>query len=465
MVRFDELFQKHARGLRELARSQGKKVRVTVDEHEVAVDKQVLDKLDEALLHIARNAIDHGIESAAARSSAGKSARAEIKLLAREAGEYVEVIVEDDGRGVDIAGVQRAAVERGLLSEEQVLGLSKQDTLMLLFQPDFSTRDSVSDVSGRGIGLDIVRKQIAELDGSVRMESASGQGTRFVLRVPISTAFAKALVFKSDKQLYALPASAVERIVYAGADEIEAAGHGQALVQDRSRIPIMSLQHVLGLPTTNASGPMRVLLVLSGPPRVALEVDGLVGQRETLRRNLNAFCAESELVNGTAVIEGQKLVLFLNVAALSLRGLVAIDKPLPAPRPKAAGRERGRILFVDDSELTRDMVVSLLQRGGFSVREAVDGSDAWEAIQRDPPDLVLTDLDMPVMDGFALVQRIRSVAALRELPVIVLSTRGAEQDKRRAMEAGADAYLVKSSMRAEELNRMLEAYLQREARG
>jgi len=463
MVSFDDLFQKHARGIRDLARSQGKKLRVTLEERAVAVDKQVLDKVDEALLHIVRNAVDHGIESAAERSGAGKSARAEIKLLAREAGEHVEVIVEDDGRGIDIESVQKVAVERGLVTEQQATELSKQDTIMLLFEPNFSTRDTVSSVSGRGIGLDIVRKQILDLDGSVRVESEAGQGTRFVLRVPISTAFAKALVIKSGKQLYALPVSAVERIVSAEANEIESAGHGEALVSDQARIPIIALQHVLGQTTGDSSRLERALLVLPGPPRIALEVDGLIGQRETLRRNLNAFCAASPLVNGTAVIEGQKLVLFLNVNALSRRSEVTVGVARPVVGEGRATRERGRILFVDDSELTRDMIVSLLQRSGFTVREAVDGSDAWEAIQRDAPDLVLTDLDMPVMDGFALVQRIRSTAKFRELPVIVLSTRGSDQDKRRAMEAGADAYLVKSSMRTEELNKMLGSYLQRGA--
>lgn len=460
MVRVGDLFMRHARAARELAKEQGKRVQVVLEGSSVTVDKQVLDHLEEPLLHLIRNAVDHAMEPTDERLRAGKRERGELKMTAREAGGHVEIRIEDDGRGIDPERIRQAALERGLLGPKELDKLDRARLLALLFRPGFSTREQADELSGRGVGLDVVNTELGELGGSVKVESELGRGTEFVLRCPISVAFARGLVIKTSEEFYALPSTAVVEVLNLKPSDVEQVGLNRAISYHGQRIPLVALSDLLGVPSYAKKDELKVVIV-QGDNLLAVQVDAIVGEREAVRKNLNEFLEGVTLITGTATVEGRRLVMFLHLPELFRAADGTLDSGGPsAARAPVTVKGRQRILVVDDSELTRDMLVSLLERLNYIVEEAVDGADALQAIAKAPPDLVLTDLDMPVMDGFALVYKIRSNPRMQDLPVVVFSTRGSDSDKRRAMEAGANGYLVKSAFRAQELHRAIQRYLQ-----
>lgn len=468
MVRIGELFERHSRGIREIAREQGKKIRIKLEGEDVVMDKQVLDQLDALLLHLTRNAVDHGLERPEKRRVADKSEYGEIALTAREFGSQVEVTVRDDGVGIDPDTIRRTAVERRVISSEEAASMPDSAIFGLLFEAGFSTREKASDLSGRGVGLDVVASQLTEVGGSVRVESELGMGTRFILSTPISVAFSKILVFKIDNELYALPSIAIEKALRVSGSELDKAGEGYSLLHEGQQLPVVLMRELLGLPgrVDFQNGKLNIIVLHAGR-NFALLVDDIIGQREVVRKNLDRFSSGNNLISGTAVLEGRRLVLFLNLPELARRmtgARTGSSTTLTAEDEQATtrGRSKRRLLVVDDSELTRDMLVSLLERLGYDVDEAVDGVDALEVIERARPDLVLTDLDMPIMDGFKLTERLKENPETQEIPVIVISTRGSDADKKRAAEAGADGYIVKSSFRADEFNRTLSLYLNSE---
>lgn len=454
------LFEIVPQAARDLAKEQGKKLRVVVDGADVSVDKQVLDVVDGLVVHLLRNAVDHGVETPAERTRAGKPEEGTLRLIAREQAGRVELVVADDGRGVDVEAVRAAARERGLLDEAQAAALDVDGAVALLFQAEFTTRDEVTDVSGRGVGLDAVKRAVEGLGGEVAASSRPGRGLEVRLSVPVSVALTRMLVVQIAEGLYALPSASVERVMDALPADIERAGAGAVVRVDGARLPLHPLGALLGFDAAlRTDAATRVVVVEHGGARLALAVQGVFGEREMVQRSLDPILGGLRVVSGTSVAEGGKLVVSLAVPALSAaaadaaaRSVDVADSVAPAPRKR-------KVLVVDDSELTRDMLVHLAGRLGVETAEAVDGYDALGCMQRDRPDLVLTDLDMPAMDGFALLERMRRVPALRDLPVVVLTTRGSDVDKRRAMEAGANAFLVKSAFRAEDLQRVFDIFL------
>lgn len=457
LVRVGDLFANHARSVRGLARDQGKQVRVVLEGEDVTVDQQVLDSLDEPLLHLCRNAVDHALEATGERRSAGKPARSEIRLSAREVGGFVEINVIDDGRGIDHEAIAQVAVERGFITTQQAQTLTANEKLELIFRPGFSSRREVSDISGRGIGLDVVGSVLGELGGSVSVKSEQGKGTCFSLRCPVSTAFTRGLVVRGAHALYAIPSVAVSNVVSVDRQELDLGSPECSIVVDGVRTPLVCFTELLGGRRHTDQG-LAKAIVVEGQGRVALLVDEVVGEREAIRRNLNPFVADIALLSGTGLIEGRRLVMFLNPQELLRlavsRSVLSGDGWTASPRP-----ERTRVLVVDDSELTREMLVSLLQRLDYIVDQAVDGADAFQLLSQQAPQLVITDIDMPVMDGLTLLRKIRQHPDLEQLPVIVFSTRDSQDDQQRALSGGANDYLVKAAFRADELNRTLQHHL------
>lgn len=459
MVRIGDLFAAHARSIRQLAREQGKLVRVVLRGEDVTVDKQVLDCLDEPLLHLCRNAVDHGLEAPEIRAAAGKPQRSEIRLSAKEVGGHVEVVVSDDGRGVDPETIRAAALRKGLVNAEEAAQMTEARALELMFRSGFSTRSVATDLSGRGVGLDVVSSQMGELGGSVKVESAVGAGTSFILRSPISTAFTRGLVVKAADSLFAIPSTAVSVVISVEASEVEVSGHGRSIFVEGERLALVSFTELLG-GELRAGGLGGMAVIIQGQGKLALLVDEVIGEREAVRRNLNQFVAGAELVSGTGMMEGRRLVMFVNLQELfRLAGAYSAGTVREGQGREFTSTRKSRVLVVDDSELTRDMLVSLLERLSFAVSEAVDGADALLLLERGKPDLVMTDLDMPVMDGFTLLERIRESPTLKDIPVVVLSTRDSDEVKRKAMKLGANAYLVKAAFRADELHRTLKHYI------
>jgi chemotaxis protein histidine kinase CheA len=456
--RIGELFERFPRAVRDLARALGKEVRLELDGAEVTVDKQVLDQLDKVVLHLVRNSVDHGLEKPEERLAAGKPREGVLTLAARPVGGRVELTVSDDGRGLDPAKLRQVAVRRGLLDEAAAGALSEAEAMRLVFRAGFSTRDQVSEYSGRGVGLDVVQRQVEDLGGAVTCQSALGQGSSFTLTLPVSLALTHVLIVELGEELYALPATEVRGVARVDPSSVEPAGAGRSVRIGEERHPLASLAVLLDRPKLDSRGALQLVVLESAGRTLALEVSRIAGQRQTVTRALDPLLSGLRLIAGSVELEGGLRALQLSVPEL-LRLAAAGVSAAHANPGSARAEARKRVLIVDDSSFARDMLRYVLGRLGYAVSEARNGEEGWSQLLARPPDLVMTDLDMPVLDGFSLIERIRELPQLRDLPVVVLSTRGADADKRRAMQAGANAYLVKSSFEEAEISRTLRQLL------
>ncbi|RAL20610.1 hypothetical protein DL240_16395 [Lujinxingia litoralis] len=463
-----QVLSHYPRAVRDLAQSQGKRVRLIDTFGHVEVDRAILSALSEPLLHLVRNAVDHGLETPEERARAGKEPEAEIELSAEYVGDSIRVVLSDDGRGIDPAFIRTRAIERGLLTPDAAERLSDQEAIALIFENGFSTRDSVNDVSGRGIGMDVVRRQISKIGGFIEIESEVGRGTTFTLHLPVTTAVNSVLVFTLGERSFALTAKDVERVIDVKRQELRRV-HGAICVPVGERlIPLLDWTSALGL-AERGQPPERfsVLLVRKGARRVAVWIDRVLGEREAISRPLGDFLAGVRLCRGVALTDSGDVVPLLNVVDLMERSEHDSRFDLEKPR-----RERSftavqgtraldirTILVVEDSEVTRALVSSILRTEGYRVLEADDGHYGLEMLGRHRVDLVLSDVQMPTMDGLELLRRIRASEEFARLPVVILTTLGEPADKERAMRLGANGYLVKLDFQEKTLLETVRRFL------
>ena len=452
-VPLGQLFEPFPRAVAQLAAQLGKEVRVTVIGADVEVDRHVLDVVTEPLLHLVRNAIDHGIEMPEERRARGKDPCGQLSLRARAIGSAVELEVEDDGSGVDVDAVRAAAGIDALEGEEALLDA--------LCRHGLSTRARVSEVSGRGVGLDVVKRRVESVGGRLRLRTEAGAGTTFALELPTSMVLGTMVCVEVEGARYALSPHEVVRVVDGREVGAERAGGGPMVRVDDRPVPLFDL----GVLTERASDSperARVLVLRHGERAIAVGVDAFRGTRAVSEQQLDPFLDGLEIVRSVAVLANGELAVVLDTAELIRRAdALAGDAPArqaPSPGPSSPSAVR-TVLVADDSELTRDLIVSTLREMGLVVLEAADGARALAQLEVEDVDLIVTDLDMPVLDGFELIRRVRLSRRAR-LPIIVLSTRGDDGDVRRASELGADAYLVKSRLELEHLRRMVRRYVE-----
>jgi two-component system chemotaxis sensor kinase CheA len=442
------LFERFPRAARDLAVAQDKRLRVDVRDAEVYVDGRVLERLGEPLLHLVRNAIDHGIERPGEREAAGKPATATLHLSAEQVASTIQLVIEDDGRGIDLAAVRRRAVENGIVGADQIEGMSEPQLHALLFRPGFSTRSQATDISGRGVGLDVVARTLSDLGGNVQVHSTPGEGTRFVLTVPGSLLLKPVLVARVGTQEFAVAAQRVERVLRMEHAQIEQVGSRRVVKLEGQRVPLAELGPTLGVSTDEAAE-QYALVVASSGRLAAFTVDAVLGQKHVLSRPAGLFIAGHSLLEGVAITEAGGAIMLLSVDRLV--DLLEAQRAQGNKRAEPVHRVRDSVLVVDDSEVTRELIASILRNEGLDVVEAVNGRDALERLRANRPSLVLSDLEMPLLDGFGLLGEIRRTKEFADLPVIMFTTRGSESDKRRGAELGASAYLVKGNFDEAEL--------------
>lgn len=439
------MFERCARVLRDASRGAGRRARLELRGHGVRADKRVLEVVDDVLLHLIRNAVTHGLESAEERRRLGKPEEGVLELSARTDKGEVEFRLADDGMGVQLEAVRERVRHRRGLDDEAARRLTDEQLLDSLFESGLSTRTDADQLAGRGVGLDVVRERIHELGGRIHVQSEPGRGTVFVWRVPVSLAVVDILVFSSGAAMHGLPIAAVETLT--ARDPGSRSRSGAGVEYQGEMIPLRRLDAEGRAPSDAAEG-APLLILREGGRCAALAVESVLGHRRVVRRRLNALIAGQSLVTGTALLESGELVTLLSPGRI-LRGELQIGNLGRAE--DRADRSRLSIVIAEDSDLTRDMVSATLRRMGHRVREAVNGREALEAVEREAPDLLLTDLDMPVMDGFQLIRRLRERDATATLPVAVLTTRSDASSRRKAEEAGADLVLAKSRFREEAL--------------
>ena len=439
MVPFGEAAQGLERTVRDLALAAGKDVSFRLIGHEVEIDRAVAERLKDPLLHLARNAVDHGIEPPADRVAAGKPPAGTITVSAALKGAQVEIAVADDGRGLDRDRIREAARARGLpVSSED------RDLLALVFQPGLSTARAVTAVSGRGVGLDVVKSQVNALHGTVGLESVAGVGTTFALTVPLTVTLIRALLVEAAGRTFAVATTQVMSVRRLLAQEVRNVGGREMLASPQGLLPLVSLAQALGLaaPVRERGQGGFVVLVEAGTSRVAFVVDELRGEQDLVVTGLGRRLRRVPNLAGCALLEDGDIALILSAAELAEAALGA-----PASRLLAAASSREtprrRVLVADDSVTTRTLEKAILEEAGYDVRLAADGHQAWQLLQEDEFDLVVADVEMPGMDGFTLTDTLRR-SGLRHIPVVLVTSLSSDRDRARGLEAGADAYIVKS---------------------
>jgi two-component system chemotaxis sensor kinase CheA len=426
------------RAVRDLSRAQGKIIRWDARGVDTELDRGVLGRLSDSLLHLVRNAVDHGIETPARRETAGKPAAGTIRLHAMQLGSEVIIAVTDDGAGVDADQVRQQAARQGI----DTAALSEEAVLQLAFRAGLSTSAFVTDVSGRGVGLDVVRSNVEAARGRVEIRSVPGEGTEFRIVVPITLAVVRCLLVEAGGQRFALP---FHRVVlcqaYRGAAQGSAEGRPVVWVDDEP-VPFSSLAETLGRPRSGAGGPTVVLS--DSARRHGFGVDRLLEQRDVVLKSLSRGLPHLPAVAGASVEPDGSILLVLDPPGLIQRARrtgIADDRRPPIHPPD---RPRRRILVVDDALTVRELQRSILERAGFEVRVAADGGEALAKLAEEPSDLVLTDVEMPIMDGFALTEAIRAHPSVANIPVLILTSRASEADRQRGLDVGADGYIIKS---------------------
>jgi two-component system sensor histidine kinase and response regulator WspE len=444
-----------SRMVRDLAKSLGKSVRFEIEGESTRVDRDILEKLEAPLTHLLRNAVDHGIEPPDSRPRAGKPSEGRVTLSARHVAGVLEIVVADDGGGIDSERVRRRIVERGYATSDMVAKLSESEVLEFLFLPGFSTSQSVTEISGRGVGLDVVQSMARQVGGNVRIAAKLGEGTRFVLQLPLTLSVLRTLMFEVKGQPYALPLTRIERVLGVPPEDVLVVEDRQYIRVDDQSIGLIDATQVLDLGSSERpAGNLHVLTLSDRLNRYGLVVDRFVGEHDLVVIPLPTRLGKVPNVSAGAILEDGSPVGILDSEDLvrSIDNLLTRGSLMKLGQQASAEKAaRKRVLVVDDSLTVREVERRLLENRGYEVTIAVDGMDGWNAVQGSRFDLVVTDVDMPRMDGIELVKRIKGIAATKFLPVMIVSYKDQEEYRARGLEAGASYYLTKSSFLDETL--------------
>jgi len=435
---------KMARYARQIAASLDHEVEVELEGQETKLDRRIARDLEDAFLHLVRNAVDHGLESPEARQAAGKPRAGRLRFAASTSGSRVRLEIRDDGPGIDPDEIRDKAVSMGLVERSTADAMSRVQVFRLLFTPGFSTRVNVSEISGRGVGLDVVAAAVTRVGGEVFLRSEPGQGTLVAVEVPVARRGEQVMVLKVGQSRIALPSAVVRGATEISEDDVvERDGGLLAKVGDRL-VAFVSLAQVYG------EAPAATQLLLEGSvsgQRLAIAVDDVEVEEEVLVRSLPSVASSDRLLEGMALLSTGYPVGVLSPSALARRDLL---RSRPRAQPVAVP-ERVRVLLVDDSLVTREMERRLLEDAGFHVVAAGDADEAMGRLGEESFDCIVTDIEMPGMNGFELTEHLRSMEHFAQLPIVVVSTRDRPEDRLRGLRAGADAYLTKQSLDAGEL--------------
>ena len=453
---FADGIQKFPRMVRDLARSLGKEVKLEIVGELTPVDRDILERLEAPLNHLVRNAVDHGIESPEERRRAGKPGEGTLRLEARHSAGMLLIIVSDDGRGIRLETLREAVVRKKLTNAETAARMAETELLEFLFLPGFTMKTEVTEISGRGVGLDIVQDMVKQVRGSVRVSTQPGQETRFHLQLPLTLSLVRTLLVDVGGEPYAFPLAYIARTLKLSKDRIQTLEGRQHFRLDDRQIGLVSAHQILDKGEPSPTGhELPVVVVGERGNTFGLVVDGLLGERELVVQPLDARLGKVKDISAAAVMDDGLPVLIVDGEDIirSVDKLISGGRLTQVQREAASvtTRQRKRVLVVDDSLTVRELERKLLSGRGYEVGVAVDGMDGWNAVRTGHFNLVVTDIDMPRMDGIELVNLIRNDAHLKSVRVMVVSYKDREEDRRRGLDAGADYYLTKGSFHDETL--------------
>ena len=447
MLPLSTIFDGFSRMVRDIASQQGKEVSLAVSGEETELDKRVMEGIKNSLIHILRNCVDHGIEGPEERVALGKERVGTIRISAFHEADNVIIAVEDDGRGMDIDQIRETALRKRLLSRYDLERMAEEEVWNIVFMNGYSTSPIVTDVSGRGMGLDIVKRDITQLKGRVVLDARKERGTKFTLVLPLTVAVIQVLLVEAGKMLFALPMLSITESVKVKRDEVSTIEGRMAISLRERTVPLVPLKEVLDLPHSaeddQTKDHLSVVIATSFEQRVGFIVDRIIGEQEVFIKSLGRHLGKVKNVSGAIILASGEVVVVLDVVDLVAQSALRV-RTATGRVTEEKGKER-RILVVEDAFSTRELEKSILENHGYLVDTAVDGLDALDRMAGAAYDLVVSDIEMPRMDGFELCRTLKAKAEARDIPFVMVTALQKEEDKRRGIELGAAAYLVKSA--------------------
>jgi chemosensory pili system protein ChpA (sensor histidine kinase/response regulator) len=452
MIPFSGLASRLRRIVRQSARQLGKKVDLELVGADGEMDRTVIERIIAPLEHMLRNAVAHGIELPEQRKATDKRSSGSITIAFDREGPEIILRIEDDGAGIDTAAIRARATECGLMSEDAQF--TENDVMQFILQTGFSTAKEVTQISGRGVGLDVVNNEVKQLGGSLHIDSTAGKGTRFTVRLPYTLAINHALIAKAGGETFCVPLGSVEGVVRTGCEELEACYRSEECLfeyagNDYLLKHLGTLLNVSTIELDKARRQIPVLLIRIGEKRIALQVDDLLGSREIVIKPVGAQLSSVDCISGATILGDGSVVMILDMAAVARMNA---GTQLPSA-PVVAGEEsRLVVMVVDDSITVRKVTTRLLERNGYKVLTAKDGVDAMGQLQEVVPDMMLLDIEMPRMDGFELATHMRNDAGLKHVPIIMITSRTGDKHRERAQQIGVNNYLGKPYQENDLLN-------------
>lgn len=461
LMPLDSMVNSIQRTVRDVSRELNKQVHLEIEGANIEIDKTVLDTLRDPLLHLIRNAVDHGIEQPQERRRIGKPASGLLRIAIEQRGSEIVITVQDDGGGINTERVKRMTIQQQLLTETGASALSDDEIHQYIFQPGLTTSTVVTGVSGRGMGMDIVRERIEGLRGRINLHSRPGVGTTITLTVPVSLTRLRCILLRVNEQVFAIPSSVVARMQMIPASEIfTAEGQDMLMINDQPTV-CLKLSAVLGMPQiTSYASLMHVLVLHVGDRLYAFEVDELFSEQELVLKPLGPEVANAQYISGAAVLGSGEIAIILNANDLARAASGrSIRRRMVQASEQAAVPRRSHILIVDDSITTRTLEKNILETAGFDVEVAVHGQQAWEILADRTFDLIISDVEMPRMNGLELTRQIKGSPRLNRIPIILLTSLQKPEQREAGLEAGADAYLIKSQFDQGELLRLIQSLI------
>ncbi|HKX26506.1 MAG TPA: hybrid sensor histidine kinase/response regulator [Blastocatellia bacterium] len=452
MLPFSTLLGVLPKSIRDLSRDQGKEVELVIHGEELEIDRRILEEMKDPLIHLVRNSLDHGIEKPDDRMRRGKPSYGTILIdISRRNGSEVELLISDDGQGLSAARVKSTAVKLGLIAQDEAETLSEQEVLSLVYQSGVSTSPIITDLSGRGLGLAIVKEKVEKLNGSISLETRVGEGTTFRISLPLKLATFRGVLIRVGEELFIAPVQHVERAMRVAAEQIKTVESMETVQLHGQPVALVRLRQVLELRQAGASreAPNRLpLVVLSwAGKRIAFLVDEVLSEQEVMVKSLNRPLVRVRNIAGVAILGTGRLVPVLNVSDL-IKSAVRIGAPAPISAADSESQSEGQkksVLVAEDSITARSLVKNILESAGYEVETAVDGVDAFTKLRGGRFNLLVSDVEMPRLDGLGLTAKVRGDRELSALPVILVTALGSREDRERGIEVGANAYIVKSS--------------------
>lgn len=453
------VFHLFGRMVRDIAQEKGKKIDFEIIGSETSTDKKIIEEIKTPLIHIIRNAIDHGIETPEERKALGKPETGKIVLSARQANNKIFIEISDDGRGVNLEKIKEKALQKGLLTAEELNSMTEEQITNIIFAPGFSTGDEITSISGRGIGLDVVQSKISQLNGKVKILSEIHHGCCVQIELPTTMAILKAFLVKCAKQTFAIPMEVINTVVRRKEEEIIINSSGKSIIFNDETLPLYDLDEILNVPKILSEEERKTILIIDSDGKtIALRVSKLLGDQEILQKKLSAPFYKLKNISGITTLASGEICMILNISDI-VKTISHTKLTLSPKSTKLLKNSTIKILLVDDSITIRSLERNILTNAGYNVETAGNPLEAFEIMQHKRFDLIISDIEMPEMNGFEFLEKIKTNELYADIPVVVISSQGTDENKKRAKELGAEKYIVKSEFNQNDFQKVIKKVL------